>query len=167
MSEKTNQPRIVVGLSHSTASSSALLWAVNEATLRQAVIEPVHAWQWSGEGRASYAPMGTWRCRDEEREAAASDIRRAVAEIAPHLAPVISHGSAPQVLLRHAEEADLLVLGCRAFDPDAPAPIGPVVSACLVRARCPVVVVTPDMVPSQRAHAKPLEFAGVPQLPLG
>ncbi|GAA5055886.1 nucleotide-binding universal stress UspA family protein [Thermocatellispora tengchongensis] len=162
MSEKTDQPRIVVGFSHSSASASALIWALREAQLRGAVIEPVHAWQWSGECRASYAPMGNVPRPDEEREAAGADTARMIADLAPHLAPIVAHGPAVQVLLRYSEGADLLVLGSRPYDPDSQGPLGPVLTACLARARCPVVVVTPEMVPPQRVH-RPLEFAGVPR----
>ncbi len=162
---QTTQPRIVVGFSHSTASASALLWAIREARLRQAVVEPVHAWQWSGEGRASYAPMGTWRCRDEEQSAIRHSTSLAVSELAPGLSPVVLHGPAVQVLLQQAEDADLLILGSRPFDPDAPAPIGPVVGACLLRAPCPVVVVSPDAVPAQRGRSRNLALAGIPPRP--
>ncbi|MCG5212729.1 universal stress protein [Streptosporangium sp. KLBMP 9127] len=162
---QTSQPRIVVGFSHSIASASALLWAIREAQLRGAVVEPVHAWQWSGEGRASYAPMDTWRCPDDEQSAITRSTALAISELAPGLRPVVLQGPAVQVLLHQAEAADLLILGSRPFDPDTPATVGPVVGACLVRAPCPVVVVSPDVVPAQRARPRHLAYAGIPPRP--
>ncbi|WP_158578681.1 universal stress protein [Spongiactinospora rosea] len=167
MSQKTSQPRIVVGFSRSSASIAALLWALGEAALREAVVSPVHAWQWSGESRASYAPMGTWRCRDDELAAVRREIVRAVAELTPRPllppAPVIDQGPAVQVLLRHAETADLLVLGSRPYDPDSPAPMGAVLAACVPRSACPVVVVTPGRVaPPRQARPAALALSGRP-----
>lgn len=154
VSELTPRPRIVVGFSHSAASAAALLWALREAAIREAAVEPVHAWQWSGEYRASYAPMGTWSGRDEEHDAVTDRTRRAISLLAPQLDPVVSYGPTVQVLLRHAEGADLLVLGGRRADPDTPGPPGPVVHACLAGAPCPVVVVPAWSAPAQRHGAR-------------
>lgn len=154
VSELTPRPRIVVGFSHSAASAAALLWALREAAIREAAVEPVHAWQWSGEYRASYAPMGTWSGRDEEHDAVTDRTRRAISLLAPQLDPVVSYGPTVQVLLRHAEGADLLVLGGRRADPDTPGPPGPVVHACLAGAPCPVVVVPAWSAPVQRHGAR-------------
>lgn len=125
MSELTLRPRIVVGFSHSAASAAALLWALREATIREAAVEPVHAWQWSGEYRASYAPMDTWSGRDEEHDAVTDRTRRAISLLAPQLSPIVLHGPTVQVLLKHAEGAELLVLGGRRADPDTPGPPAP------------------------------------------
>ncbi|WP_165634677.1 universal stress protein [Thermostaphylospora chromogena] len=154
MSELTLRPRIVVGFSHSAASAAALLWALREATIREAAVEPVHAWQWSGEYRASYAPMDTWSGRDEEHDAVTDRTRRAISLLAPQLSPIVLHGPTVQVLLKHAEGAELLVLGGRRADPDTPGPPGPVVHACLAGAPCPVVVVPAWSVPSRRREAR-------------
>ncbi|MDF5757227.1 universal stress protein [Spongiactinospora sp. TRM90649] len=148
---RTSQPRIVVGFSRSAASAAALLWALHEAREHGTAVVAVHAWQWSGESRASYAPMDTWRCRDDELRAVRQSAERAIADLVPDPAArlavttVVEQGPAVQVLLRHAEGAELLVLGSRPYDPDLPAPMGPVLAACLPRASCPVVVVTPEM----------------------
>ncbi|GGL07897.1 universal stress protein [Sphaerisporangium melleum] len=143
MTHNTTRPRIVVGVSHSPAATAALRWALGEAGLRGAEIEPVHAWQWSGQHRASYAPMGTWRSHDEEYAAAREQTRRVVGHVAPCLEPIVTHGPPAQVLLTHCEGAEMLVLGIRNPEPGTPVAATPVVVACIMSAPCPVVVVSP------------------------
>ncbi|GAA3819079.1 universal stress protein [Sphaerisporangium flaviroseum] len=143
MTHNTTRPRIVVGVSHSPAATAALRWALGEARLRGAAIQPVHAWQWSGQHRASYAPMGSWRSHDEEFEVAREQTREIVAQVAPSVEPVVAHGPPAQVLLNHCEDAEMLVLGIRRPEPGMPVAATPVLAACIMGARCPVVVVSP------------------------
>ncbi|MDH2430567.1 universal stress protein [Sphaerisporangium sp. TRM90804] len=150
MTRKSIRPRIVVGVNHSPVSVAALRWAIAEARLREAVVQPVHAWQWSGQHRASYAPMGSWRSHEEEYEAIRERTRRLVAQVSRTLAPVVAHGPPAQVLLAHCEEAEMLVLGVRRSDTGAPA-ANPVLAACITGARCPVVVISPHEVPAAAA----------------
>ncbi|WP_248963274.1 universal stress protein [Sphaerisporangium perillae] len=147
MTHNTTRPRIVVGVSHSPAATAALRWALGEARLRGATIEPVHAWQWSGQHRASYAPMGTWRSHDEEYASAKEQTRRIVVHVAPSIEPIVAHGPPAQVLLTHCAGAALLVLGIRDPEPGTPVAATPVLAACIMGAPCPVVVVSPRTVP--------------------
>lgn len=147
VTHNTSRPRIVVGVSHSPAATAALRWALGEARLRDAMIQPVHAWQWSGQHRASYAPMGTWRSHDEEYAAAREQTRRVVAQVAPSLTPIVAHGPPAQVLLTHCEGAEMLVLGIRNPEPGTPVAATPVLAALIMSAPCPVVVVSPKSVP--------------------
>lgn len=135
------RPRIVVGVNQSSAAMAALSWAIKEAARRDALVVPVHAWQWSGASRASYAPIGTWTEPDEELKAAWSRVAGVVAGVAPGLSPLVLHGPTAQVLLHQAADAELLVLGGRRAEPGTPASPGPVVAACVPAAQCPVVVV--------------------------
>ncbi|MEV7970890.1 universal stress protein [Sphaerisporangium sp. NPDC088356] len=146
MTHKSTRPRIVVGVSHSPAATAALLWALGEARLRDAVIQPVHAWQWSGQHRASYAPMGSWRSHDDEYEAARAQTRAIVAEVAPSVEPIVAQGPPAQVLLNHCENAEMLVLGIRRPEAGLPVTAPPVLTACVMGARCPVVVISPHVV---------------------
>ncbi|WP_405148357.1 universal stress protein [Sphaerisporangium sp. NBC_01403] len=146
MTHNTTRPRIVVGVSHSPAATAALLWALGEARLRDAVLQPVHAWQWSGQHRASYAPMGSWRSHDDEYEAARAQTRAIVAQVAPSIEPIVAQGPPAQVLLNHCEDAEMLVLGIRRPEPGTPVTAAPVLAACVMGARCPVVVVSPHAV---------------------
>jgi nucleotide-binding universal stress UspA family protein len=153
------RPRIIVGVNQSSAAMAALSWAVKEAVRRDAVVVPVHAWQWSGAYRASYAPIGTWTEPDDELEEAWSGVAGAIARVAPELTPLVCHGPTAQVLLSQAEGADLLVLGGRRVEPGAPASLGPIVAACVPAARCPVVVVPADPVTSVRCGAPAPQYA--------
>jgi nucleotide-binding universal stress UspA family protein len=162
VTQKTTRPRIVVGVSHSPAATAALRWALGEARLRDAVILAVHAWQWSGQHRASYAPMGTWRSHDEEYEAAREETRRIVAPVVPSIEPVVAHGPPAQVLLSHCEKAEMLVLGIRRPEPGAPGAATPVLAACILGAPCPVVVVSPRAVPAPAFPSYDVTLSGAP-----
>jgi nucleotide-binding universal stress UspA family protein len=146
-----NQPKIVVGINGSMASQAALRWAAAEGLLRGAQVQAVYAWEWSGGLHAPYAPLSSRTSREDEHETALGVARQAVRELdAGHVAPVVIEGPPAQVLLRSTVDADLLVLGAREAEAEPYPVINPVVSACLLRAHCPVVVVLPD-----EAHGRP------------
>ncbi|GII78047.1 universal stress protein [Sphaerisporangium rufum] len=161
MTHNPTRPRIVVGVSHSPTAITALRWALEEARLRGAQILPVHAWQWSGQHRASYAPMGTWRSHEEEYAAARERARGVVAGHPACLEPVVAHGPPAQVLLRHCQDAEMLVLGIRRPEPGVPVTATPVVVACVMGARCPVVVVSCGAAPEPAVRPRPAGLTGV------
>ncbi|MBP2704089.1 universal stress protein [Microbispora sp. RL4-1S] len=153
-----NQPKIVVGINGSIASQAALRWAAAEGALRGARVEAVYAWEWTSGLHAYYAPLSKRTSREDERRAAMDVAERAVRELGGgDVAPVVVEGPPAQVLLRATDDAELLVLGTREAEGEPYPVINPVVSACLLRAHCPVVVVLPGM-----THGRPLEgaFAG-------
>jgi nucleotide-binding universal stress UspA family protein len=85
-------------------------------------------------------------------------LRRSVSE-AVSLYPSVSvcteitEGLAARVLLDHAREADMLVLGRTAHGPDPYRGAGPVIRACLRSAPCPVVIIGPaTTAPDQDDH---------------
>jgi nucleotide-binding universal stress UspA family protein len=139
---KMGKPKIVVGFSGSAGSFAALHWAAREGRLRGTAVEAVHAWEWSGDLRAPYAPRLAGS-REDEWCAALDNAERAVRLMGDdNVSAIAVEGPPVQVLLRYAGGADLLVLGAREqVDAVHPA-IGPVIAACLLRASCPVVVVT-------------------------
>jgi hypothetical protein len=53
----------------------------------------------------------------------------------------IAEGLAARVLLDHALDADLLVLGRTSYGPDPYRAAGPVIRACLRASACPVVII--------------------------
>jgi nucleotide-binding universal stress UspA family protein len=59
----------------------------------------------------------------------------------------ITEGLAARVLLDHAREADMLVLGRTAHGPDPYRGAGPVIRVCLRAAPCPVVIIGTEPVP--------------------
>lgn len=141
-----NQPKIVVGINGSMASQAALRWAAAEGLLRGARVEAVYAWEWTGGLHAHYAPIASRTSREEEHRAACDIAGQAVEELHErHVTPVVVEGPPAQVLLRATQDADLLVLGAHEADSEPYPVLNPVVSACLLRARCPVVVVLPGM----------------------
>ncbi|WP_432921828.1 universal stress protein [Microbispora sp. CA-135349] len=141
-----NQPKIVVGINGSMASQAALRWAAAEGSLRGARVEAVYAWEWTGGLHAHYAPIASRTSREDEHRTALDMAAQAVAELGErHVEPVVVEGSPAQVLLRATDGADLLVLGAHEAESEPYPVLNPVVSACLLRARCPVVVVLPGM----------------------
>ena len=139
--------RIVVGVDGSEESVAALRWACREASLRSAEVHAVLALESACHQVASYAvpaprqTSGSWG-------AAREVLRRSVSEAASLYPSVsvrteITEGLAARVLLDHAREADMLVLGRTAHGPDPYRGSGPVIRACLRAAPCAVVIIGP------------------------
>jgi nucleotide-binding universal stress UspA family protein len=142
--------RIVVGVDGTEESAAALRWALEEAGLRDAKVEAVHAW--------SYAPVATpadaglvplaWtessEAVDATREAAERVAGKQVREIAgdnSRVAVSVVAGDAADVLIDAAEGADLLVVGNRGRGAFAQALFGSTSARVSDKAQCPVVVV--------------------------
>jgi len=137
--------RIVVGVDGSAESVAALRWACREASLRAADVHAVLALESTCHQVASYAvptprrTSGSWgNARDV--------LRRSVSEAASLYPGVtvrteITEGLAARVLLDHAREADMLVLGRTSHGPDSYRGAGPVIRVCLRAAPCPVVII--------------------------
>jgi nucleotide-binding universal stress UspA family protein len=142
--------RIVVGIDGSEHSAEALRWAVEEARLRGATVEAVHAW--------SYVPVATpadgglvpmaWTDSTEVFDAtrraaeqlAAEQVRRVVGE--DHdVVVIVSQGDATDALLDACDGADLLVVGNRGRGSFTQALLGSTSGKVSDRAPCPVVVV--------------------------
>jgi nucleotide-binding universal stress UspA family protein len=146
--------RIVVGVDATEQAAAALRWAVEEATLRNATVEAVHAW--------SYVPMPTsvdgglvpmaWSegtdARDTVREAAerlAQDTVRSVVGDEPRVHVSVVEGDPADALLAAAAGADLLVVGNRGRGALAQALLGSTSARVSDHAPCPVVVLrVPD-----------------------
>jgi nucleotide-binding universal stress UspA family protein len=138
---------ILVGVSGSAASLSALRWAADEAERRECRLRVVLVWQ--RDLGASYAQQADRRDTTRIREQAWSVLTEAVcAELGP--GPWRSttiqavEGRAEQVLVAASEDAELLVLGS-----GQAALIGPVVRTCLTNAHCPVLVVSQQVRPTR------------------
>ena len=114
--------RIVVGVDGSAESVAALRWACREASLRTAEVHAVLALEAACHQVASYAVPaprqsgGSW--------GAAREVLRGSVSEAASLYPGVSvrtditEGLAARVLLDHAQDADMLVLGRTACSPD-------------------------------------------------
>jgi nucleotide-binding universal stress UspA family protein len=137
--------RIVVGVDGSAESVAALRWACREASLRAAEVHAVLALESACHQVASYA-VPTPRRTSRSWGAARDVLRRSVNEAASVYPGVtvrteITEGLAARVLLDHACEADMLVLGRTSHGPDAYRGAGPVIRVCLRAAPCPVVII--------------------------
>ena len=137
--------RIVVGVDGSAESVAALRWACREASLRAAEVHAVLALESTCHQVASYA-VPTPRRSSRSWGAARDVLRRSVSEVARLYPGVtvrteITEGLAARVLLDHAREADMLVLGSTSHGPDPYRGAGPVIRVCLRAAPCPVVII--------------------------
>jgi nucleotide-binding universal stress UspA family protein len=144
------QQAIVVGVSASPASRAALSWAAEEARLRGAKLHVVRAWEPARP--APYAASGTLPT-DEEQQVTARDSLVAVmqAEFGPvvpdRVTFELARGVPERVLVDRSAHAGLLVLGVTT-PAWAGRSAGPVVRACVARARCPVVIIGADETPA-------------------
>ncbi len=165
------EPVIVVGVNGSRASAAALRWAAEEADRRQARLRVVLGW--SPRSDAPYAPADGRPTRDQQREAAGERLtallRRVFRSGVPwRLTPELAEGTAERILVEESADADLLVLGAAAPPYSSARSVGPVVRACLSRARCPVVVVSPpegavrSAMASDPAHGERPHLIAVP-----
>lgn len=137
--------RIVVGVDGSAESVAALRWACREASLRAAEVHAVLALESACHQVASYAvpaprhTSGSWGAAREVLRRSASEAVSVYPGVS--VRTEITEGLAARVLLDHAREADMLVLGRAADSPDSYRGAGPVIRACLRTAPCPVVVI--------------------------
>jgi nucleotide-binding universal stress UspA family protein len=140
-----NRQHIVVGVSGSLPSGAALSWAAEEARLRKARLHVVRVWD-PAPHAAPYAAVGATPT-SEEKQTAARDGLAAVmrTEFGPaspdSVTAELAEGVPERVLVDRSADADLLVLGVTAPAWLAGRSAGPVVRACLARARCPVVII--------------------------
>jgi len=137
---------IIVGVDGSEESKEALRWAIEEAQLRRATLRAVHAWTVQAVYVHGYAPPPELFDRDLARDRAVQTLDAVVAEVAGEDPPVrvervTSEGSAAQVLVEAAKDADLLVVGSRGRGDFAGLLLGSVSHQCAHHARCAVVIV--------------------------
>ena len=149
-----SQPLIVVGVSGSTASLTALRWAAAEAARLHGRLQVIGVW--TAQPRAPYAPQPAPADAEQRRERARRDLAAAVRAVFGPIAPdyvvtEIIEGEPERALARKSAGADLLVLGSASARGPAGRPLGPVIRTCLSRAHCPVVVVGPEGLPGDGA----------------
>jgi nucleotide-binding universal stress UspA family protein len=142
--------KIVVGVDGSAHAAAALRWAAEEASLRSATLEVVHAWSFvpvttpADSGLVPMAWTDNVELLDVTRQAAED---AAAAQLADVLGPdhdaVVSvvEGGPAEALLAACEGADLLVVGNRGRGNLAAALLGSTSAKVADSAPCPVVVV--------------------------
>lgn len=135
--------RVVVGVDGSEPSSKALAFAAEEARLRDAVLEVVHAWSLPSLSYVGYLPPEA--LEDTSAEAASQLEAQVTKVLGEHhtvaLELVVSRGPAAQAILEAAEGAELIVVGSRGRGGFAGLLLGSVGSQVVHHAHCPVTVV--------------------------
>jgi nucleotide-binding universal stress UspA family protein len=142
---------VIVGVDGSAGASAALMWAAAEARLRQTRLRVIHAWRFSYPEVAGYGWGGSV---DVLPRTGMSDLRQAAEglldEATAHLASAgvdvafeceAIEGAPAEVLVRAAEEGDLLVVGSRGHGGFVGLLLGSVSQQCAHEAPCPVVIV--------------------------
>jgi nucleotide-binding universal stress UspA family protein len=136
--------RIVVGIDTSPDAERALRWALDEARLRGAKLELVHAYPTP---ELTALPMVVTLPNDEELRAAAESVLDDALEAVGGPGDVavvrtVRAGGAASVLVQAAEDADLLVVGARGLGGFRGLLLGSVSQQAVAHSPCPVVVVT-------------------------
>jgi nucleotide-binding universal stress UspA family protein len=140
------QQLFVIGISGSSASLAALMWAASEARRRNAALRVVHVWE-PVRRLAPYAvPVGS-PAAAQDRLAACRLLTGAMRETFGPATPdgvttELAEGAPERLLVRRSTGADLLVLGATAsLDDPLRRSSGPVARACLANARCPLMII--------------------------
>ncbi len=134
---------IVVGIDGSEASKAALRWAAQEARLRHARVQAVHAWWIYPMLRPGSLPAPDQGVGDDATELVRTFITETLGEKPDvEITPVSVQGEqASAALVDAAEGADLLVVGSRGAGGFSGLLLGSVSQQCAHHARCPVVIV--------------------------
>ena len=146
MSTPPGEERIVVGVDDDTVAKAALRWAADEARLRGAVLEMVHAWQpvVPLEPAGLVAPpanvdleAGAQAVLDE----VVAEVRGDGAAWPDRCSTRIVEGPAGPLLVEVAEGASLVVVGTKRHNALTEVLLGSVTRHVTHHAPCPVVVV--------------------------
>lgn len=161
--------RIVVGVDGSPRAQQALAWALEEARLRRARLQVVHAYEvpadltstalaYAAPGAAALEQAVEQQRRHREqvqtsaRQQAETVVRRALRDAGwtshgdVEAEPVLVADDKPsRALLDRARGADLLVVGSRGRGGFTGLLLGSVSQQCVHHAPCPVVVVRPPV----------------------
>lgn len=138
--------RVVVGVDRSDASRVAVDVAVDQARLRDATLEVVHAWM-------PTVPMELpdWALVERHREDDEADHAAFMTTLVTNLPqdlPIewrLEEGPAAATLLERAEGADLLVVGTRGHGGFSGLLLGSTSHQVVTHAHCPVLVVPPGV----------------------
>lgn len=142
MDKDESGPRVVVGVDGSPSSYAALRWAVRYAGLVGGVVEAVAVWELPG----LYGWSAPAVDMDVDEEETRTRMRQEVTDVlgeeaAGSVRTRVVHGNAADVLLRAAEGAEAVVVGCRGRGGFKRALLGSVSQHVSQHATCPVVIV--------------------------
>jgi len=135
---------VVVGVDGSEGAASALDYAIQEASVHGHLLRIVSAWEIPPSVLANVV-AGTSFYEEFEKNAVvvAREAAERVAELAPEIEheEVVDEGQAAKVLLAHAEDADLLVVGRRGYGTFREMLLGSISRQVTVHAKCPLLIV--------------------------
>ena len=135
---------IVVGVDGSDESKAALRWALDEGRLRGARVRAIYAWNFPPMV-ASWAYVGPAELDTDALQREAEGFLDSVVARTKTEGVDVEHaavqGSAAQMLVEAAAEADLLVVGSRGHGGFTGLLLGSVSQQCAHHAPCPVVIV--------------------------
>lgn len=138
------QSRIVVGVDGSPGSKDALRWAELQARRTGAGLDAVIAWEYPAFfGWAPVSPDDVDFAKVAEETLAAAVTQVLGREWPAWVHTQVIEGYPPEVLVRAAERAELLVVGCRGYGALADALLGSVSTYCVHHATVPVTVLRP------------------------
>lgn len=140
--------RIVVGVDGSEGARRALEWAVEEAKLRGARLEVIHAWHYPYVPTGPFAPTALPALEAFEIDARA-ELDRAAEGLETHglevpVEQALVCDGAAHALIDASKGADLLVVGSRGRGGFAGLLLGSVSQAVAEHALCPVVIIPPN-----------------------
>jgi nucleotide-binding universal stress UspA family protein len=136
--------RIVVGIDTSEAAGQALEWAAEEARLRRAALQVVHAWQLPFVGAAPFVPssVAVEDFEDAVRRFLGDAVNGLDADgMARPVEGILVSGGAASAILDAAEGAGLVVVGSRGHGGFRGLLVGSVSQHIAHHATCPAVVV--------------------------
>jgi nucleotide-binding universal stress UspA family protein len=142
--------RIVVGVDGSAGAQRALHWALAEARLRAATVEVVHAWKVPVVGGMYAYSMEPSQAEERARAVVAAALRDEDTSGVPVETTLVSGGAA-EVVLREADDADLVVLGSRGLGGFRRLLLGSVGQQVAHHVSCPIVVVPHHWLPAAQA----------------
>lgn len=135
---------VVVGVDGSEGAGFALDYAIKEAVAHGYLLRIVSAWEIPPSVLANVV-AGTAFYEEFEKSAleVAREAAAHVAEVAPEVQHevVVDEGQAGKVILAHAEDADLLVVGRKGYGTFREMLLGSVSRQLTVHAKCPLLIV--------------------------
>ena len=139
---------IVVGVDHSEGAKAALRFALEEATLRQATLRVVHAWQYAYIGatgfEGSYPALGgdIKELRDLAEKSLDTTLQEAIPETgAIEIERRVVEDRPAAALVDESRGADMIVVGSRGHGGFGGLLLGSVSQQVAHHAACPVVIV--------------------------
>jgi len=137
---------IVVGVDGSEGSIEALVWAIEEARIRQWELQAVTAWQSPYDyyyGELPIVVVSDAEIMEQVNKQLDTAIDRATSLLPPsvHIERLVVEGSPAEVLCKLSRTADLLVVGSRGHGGFAGLLLGSVSTQCAQHSECPVVIV--------------------------